>query len=437
MARGDLIPPSLFWYMLFAVSSREAQYEGMKMTTFDIALSQSPIEVKGIRIGTGSAGIKTPGKKDLVIFEIAPGSSVAGVFTLNAFCAAPVQLAKRHIAATSPRYFLINTGNANAGTGQQGMQDAQRCCDVLAEKLGCDSQDILPFSTGVIGEPLPTDKIVAGMQSAIDTLSPQGWDEASYGIMTTDTKPKICSAQVAIDGQQITVTGISKGAGMIMPNMATMLAYIATDAAVDQTLLQQCLSKTVNESFNRVTVDGDTSTNDACMLVATGKSELPLISNTADLRYAALEEAIRQVAIYLAQAIVRDGEGATKFITVQVEQGRDQAECYQVALTVANSPLVKTAFFAGDPNWGRILAAVGRAGIEGLDVEQVSVYLDEVCIVEAGGRAESYSEELGQKVMDRDDITVRILLSRGVAQDQVWTCDFSYDYVKINAEYRT
>ena len=422
--------------MPFGMPTAKPSNKGIKMTTFDIALSPSPLEIKGIRIGAGSAGIKAPGKKDLVIFEIVPGSSVAGVFTLNAFCAAPVQLAKRHIVATSPRYLLINTGNANAGTGQQGMKDAQRCCDVLAEKLDCASQEVLPFSTGVIGEPLPTDKIVAGMQSAIDALSPQGWDAASYGIMTTDTKPKVCSAQVIIDGQQITVTGISKGAGMIMPNMATMLAYIATDAAVDQALLQQCLAKVVDESFNRVTVDGDTSTNDACMLIATGERG-SVISDIDDPRYAPLEEAIRQVAVYLAQAIVRDGEGATKFITVRVEQGRDKAECHQVALTVANSPLVKTAFFAGDPNWGRILAAVGRAGVEGLDVEQISVYLGEVCIVEAGGRAERYSEDQGKKVMVRDDIAVRIVLNRGSAQDQMWTCDFSYDYVKINAEYRT
>ena len=403
----------------------------------DIKVSESVLAVDGVRLGTGSAGIKAPGKRDLVVIEIAPGSTVAGVFTRNAFCAAPVQLAKQNMASACPRYLLINTGNANAGTGAQGMKDAQRCCEALASELECRADEVLPFSTGVIGELLPTEKIVAGLQSACTALSPDGWAEASYGIMTTDTRPKIFSAQANIGGHQITVTGISKGAGMIMPNMATMLAYIATDAAIDTSLLQQCLSEVVEDSFNRVTVDGDTSTNDACMLIATAKCGMPVVRDSSDPRYPLLKALISQAAVALAQAIVRDGEGATKFITLQVEGGQDKKECHQIATTVANSPLVKTAFFAGDPNWGRILAAVGRAGVAGLDVDKISVYLDEVCIVESGGRAISYQEEAGQRVMTRDDITVRIVLGRGEAQDQVWTCDFSYDYVKINAEYRT
>ena len=407
------------------------------MSLADITISDSPLAVDGVRLGTGSAGIKKPGNRDLVVIEIAPGSSVAGVYTQNAFCAAPVQLCKQHMMKAAPRYMLINTGNANAGTGEQGMQDAQQCCEALAAKLKCEVEEVLPFSTGVIGELLPTEKIVSGLQSAIDALSPEGWGEASYGIMTTDTQPKVFSAKAEIDGHWVTVTGVAKGAGMIMPNMATMLAYIATDAAVEERLLQQCLSEVVEESFNRVTVDGDTSTNDACMLIATAKNGMSVLRDEDDERYIVLKTMINKVAVALAQAIVRDGEGATKFITIQVEQGRDRQECHQIALTVANSPLVKTAFFAGDPNWGRILAAVGRAGVADLDVAKVSVYLGDVCIVESGGRAASYTEEAGQKVMSGDAITVRILLDRGDAQDQVWTCDFSYDYVKINAEYRT
>lgn len=399
--------------------------------------SATLLPVEGVRLGTGSAGIKKPGKRDLVVIEIASGSSTAAVFTRNAFCAAPVQIAKAHLAHIAPRYLLINTGNANAGTGEQGLRDAYVCCDALAEKLACRREEILPFSTGVIGELLPTGKIIAGLPSALEALDVNGWDAASYGIMTTDTKPKAFSAQGEIDGSVVTVTGISKGAGMIMPNMATMLAYIATDAAVDQALLQRCLSEIADESFNRVTVDGDTSTNDACILIATGKSGMAKINDDTDSRFAALRALIAKVAVALAQAIVRDGEGATKFMTIAVEGGRDKAECHQIANTVANSPLVKTAFFACDPNWGRILAAVGRAGVADLDVGKIAVYLDDVCIVENGGRAASYREELGQAVMKRGDITVTIKLQRGEASDCVWTCDFSYDYVKINAEYRT
>jgi len=407
------------------------------MTDVELVFAEELLAVDGVRLGTGSAGIKVPGRRDLVIVEIETGGHVAAVFTRNAFCAAPVQLAKQYMAEASPRYFLINTGNANAGTGEQGLLDARRCCEALSAKLGCHVNEVLPFSTGVIGEMLPTDTIIAGLQSAVDALSSEGWDDASYGIMTTDTRPKALSLQSDVGGDRVAVTGISKGAGMIMPNMATMLAYIATDAAIAPALLQQCLSEVAEESFNRVTVDGDTSTNDACMLVATAKNGMAPILGVDDERYLALKAMIAKVAVGLAQAIVRDGEGATKFIAVEVEGGRTKQECYQVAMTVANSPLVKTAFFAEDPNWGRILAAVGRAGVVDLDVGGVSVYLDEVCIVEKGGRALSYREEMGQSVMSRSDVAVRINLNRGHAQDQVWTCDFSYDYVKINAEYRT
>lgn len=403
----------------------------------DISFSQQLHPVDGFRLGTACAGIKKADRRDLVVMEIAEGSQVAGVFTRNAFCAAPVQVAKEYIGKAAPRYFLINTGNANAGTGEQGLRDAYLCCESLADKLGCSVEEVLPFSTGVIGEPLPTDAIVNGLQSAIDALSPDGWDDASFGIMTTDTRPKALSVQSEVDGKLITVTGISKGAGMIMPNMATMLAYIATDASIDRALLQQCLSEVTEESFNRVTVDGDTSTNDACMLVATGKSGMSPVVDQGDERYGVLRAMIAKVAVGLAQAIVRDGEGATKFISIEVEGGRDKQECHQIALTVANSPLVKTAFFAGDPNWGRILAAIGRAGVADLDVGKISIHLDNVCIVDAGGRASSYREELGQEVMSQDDITIRIQLNRGDSADCVWTCDFSYDYVKINAEYRT
>lgn len=389
--------------------------------------------VAGFRLGTGSAGIKKPGKKDLVIMAFEPSSSVAACFTQNAFCAAPVILAKRHLGADSPRYLVTNTGNANAGTGDQGLANAQRVCEALADLVGCEPQQILPYSTGVIGEPLPVDKIVSGLPTALENLSEDGWSDAGAGIMTTDTRPKGASLQVDMDGRRVTLTGISKGAGMIKPNMATMLGYVATDAQIEQSMLQQMLSRAVERSFNRITVDGDTSTNDAVTAVATGKSGVAITEANQSRFYDAFETLL----IELAQAIVRDGEGATKFITVAVTGGADNSECLKVAYAVAESPLVKTALFASDPNWGRILAAIGRAGLENLDVAQVTVRLGDVLIAERGCRAASYTEEAGQAVMSQEEILIAIDLARGQCAETVWTTDFSHDYVTINAEYRT
>ncbi len=392
--------------------------------------------VPGIRLGTARAGIKKPDRRDLVIIEIAKGARSAAVFTRNAFCAAPVVVARNHLASTSPRYLLINTGNANAGTGELGLRDAQRCCEAMAELAGCMGPEVLPFSTGVIGEPLPVQRIVAGLPAAYTSLSVTGWDDAAHGIMTTDTVAKGSSRQVQINGHTVTVSGIAKGSGMIRPDMATMLAFVATDAACDAQVLQQCLNDAVEKSFNRITVDGDTSTNDACVLIATGHADAP-ITNITSTAYKIFCAAVTEVCTELAQAVVRDGEGATKLITIDVQGGSSDEECAQVAYAVAHSPLVKTAFFASDPNWGRILAAVGRAGVVNLDVSRIDIYLDDVCIVQQGGRASTYNEELGQHVMKHDEITVRILLGRGNHHTQVWTCDFSYDYVRINAEYRS
>lgn len=392
--------------------------------------------VPGIRLGTACAGIKKPDRRDLVVMEIAMGAHSAAVFTRNAFCAAPVVVARNHLTSISPRYLLINTGNANAGTGESGLRDAQRCCEAMAQLAGCGAAEVLPFSTGVIGEPLPVQRIIARLPAAYVNLSAMGWDEAAHGIMTTDTVAKGSSRQVQINGHTVTVTGMAKGSGMIRPDMATMLAFVATDAACDAQVLQQCLNDAVEKSFNRITVDGDTSTNDACVLVATGYADAP-VNSVASTAYKVLCDAVTEVCTELAQAVVRDGEGATKLITIDVRGGASDAECAQVAYAVANSPLVKTAFYASDPNWGRILAAVGRAGVVHLDVEKIVIYLDDVCIVRNGGRAFTYSEELGQQVMKRNEINVRILLARGDHQTQVWTCDFSYDYVRINAEYRS
>ena len=390
--------------------------------------------VAGFRLGTTAAGIKTPGQPDLVVMELASGSTCAAVFTQNAFCAAPVVVAREHLLQTQPCCLLINTGNANAGTGEPGIRDARSCCEAMARQAGCTAQAVLPFSTGVIGEPLPLRQILSGIPEAHAQLNEQGWAAAATGILTTDTVPKGASKQIEIDGQSITITGIAKGAGMIRPDMATMLAFIATDATLEQAALQHCLSAAVGKSFNRITVDGDTSTNDACVLVATGKG-IALDPGTPG--YALFTEAVTDICVQLAQAIVRDGEGATRFVTVAVERGASADECLQVAYTIAHSPLVKTALFAGDPNWGRILAAVGRAGLDDLDLAQIEIYLDEVCIVRAGGRADDYTETAGQQVMDREEITIRVVLNRGVCNESVWTCDLSYDYVKINAEYRT
>lgn len=389
--------------------------------------------VVGVRLGTVAAGIRRPGRRDLVVMELDPASAVAAVFTRNAFQAAPVQVARAHLARGAPRYLLVNTGNANAGTGDEGLRDARACCAALAELGGCTPEQVLPFSTGVIGEPLPVAPLTAALPDALAALAADGWWSAAEGIMTTDTVPKAASRQVEIDGFECTVTGIAKGAGMIRPDMATMLAFVATDAAVDGGWLQDCLERAVAESFHCITVDGDTSTNDACVLIATGRGA-PAAGAAARRR---LEGAVREVCVALARALVRDGEGATKFITVEVGGGTDAAECRCVADAIAHSPLVKTAFFASDPNWGRILAAVGRAGVPALDIGRVEIHLDEVCIVRAGARAGGYREEDGRAVMARDAITVRVNLGRGEAHARVWTCDLSYDYVRINAEYRT
>ncbi len=397
------------------------------------------LPVAGIRLATVSAGIKTPGRKDLVLIEGIEGTRCAAVFTRNAFCAAPVTVARDHLSAcdNAPRYLLVNTGNANAGTGSAGIADAITCAEAVAESGSCPVEKVLPFSTGVIGEPLPVDCIVAALPLAQASLKEDGWAEAAEGILTTDTRPKGCSASFSCDGEDFVVTGIAKGAGMIRPDMATMLAYLATDAQVSDALLQQLLSEVVDLSFNRITVDGDTSTNDACVLLATGQAGNAELVSTDEPLYHHLRDALEKVCIDLAQGLVRDGEGASKFVSVEVAGGHDEQECLDVAFTVAHSPLVKTALFASDPNWGRLLAAIGRAGLQGLDVTQVSVFLNGVLIAEGGCRAASYTEEQGVAAMAPEDIVVRIELQRGEASATVWTTDFSYDYVRINAEYRT
>ncbi|MBF8723653.1 bifunctional glutamate N-acetyltransferase/amino-acid acetyltransferase ArgJ [Pseudomonas guariconensis] len=392
--------------------------------------------VPGFELGIASAGIKRPGRKDVVVMRCAEGSSVAGVFTLNAFCAAPVILSKQRVQGTV-RYLLTNTGNANAGTGAPGLAAAERTCAKLAELAGVDASAVLPFSTGVIGEPLPVEKIEGALQAALDDLSENNWAQAATGIMTTDTLPKGASRQFQHDGVIVTVTGISKGAGMIRPNMATMLGYIATDAKVAPAVLKDLLLDGANKSFNRITIDGDTSTNDCCMLIATGKANLPEVTEARGALFEALKKAVFEVCMEVAQAIVRDGEGATKFVTVQVNGGGNHQECLDVGYAVAHSPLIKTALFASDPNWGRILAAVGRAGVPALDVSLIDVYLDDVCIASKGGRSPSYTEEQGSKVMAQEEITIRIELGRGQCSETIWTTDLSHEYVKINAEYRT
>jgi glutamate N-acetyltransferase / amino-acid N-acetyltransferase len=392
--------------------------------------------VPGFELGIASAGIKRPGRKDVVVMRCAEGSSVAGVFTLNAFCAAPVILAKKRVQG-AVRYLLTNTGNANAGTGEPGLQNAQRTCTALAQLTGVDDSAVLPFSTGVIGEPLPVEKIEGALQAALDDLAEDHWAEAATGIMTTDTLPKGASRQFQHDGVTVTVTGISKGAGMIRPNMATMLGYIATDAKVARSVLQDLVRDAANKSFNRITIDGDTSTNDCCMLIATGQAALPEIAEASGELFAKLKQAVFEVFMQVAQAIVRDGEGATKFVTVQVNGGGTHQECLDVAYAVAHSPLIKTALFASDPNWGRILAAVGYAGVAQLDVSKIDVFLSEVCIASRGCRAASYTEEQGAAVMAKEEITIRIELGRGACSETIWTTDLSHEYVKINAEYRT
>ena len=397
----------------------------------------SLLPVAGVRLGIASAGIKKPGKRDLTLIELAPGTQVAGVFTQNRFCAAPVTLCKQHLAHDTIRALVINTGNANAGTGEEGLSRARQTCEAVAQLMGCAAENVLPFSTGVILEPLPADKILTALPAAQADLASAHWSEAAHAIMTTDIVAKGASRQAQVGGKTITVTGIAKGSGMIHPNMATMLGYVATDAAIAPSLMQQLVKDVADVSFNCVTVDGDTSTNDSFILIATGQAGNATIADPAGADYAALKAAVSAVSIELAQAMARDGEGATKFITVQIEGGRDHAECKQIAYAIARSPLIKTAFFASDPNLGRILAAIGYAGIGDLDVNTLQVYLGDVLVAEKGGRAASYTEAQGAAVMKEADITVRVALNRGDVSATVWTCDFSYDYVKINAEYRT
>ena len=393
------------------------------------------LPIPGFKIGISSAGIKRPGRRDIVVMELAEGSSVAGVFTLNAFCAAPVTLSKQHLSQGPVRYLLTNTGNANAGTGEQGMKDAIQCCHELASRVNVSAGQIMPFSTGVIGEPLPVQKITSALDAAIADLKEDNWLEAASGIMTTDTRAKGACEQIMIGDTLVTITGISKGAGMIKPNMATMLGYVATDAQIEPALLQQWLSSAADKSFNRISIDGDTSTNDSCVLVATGLSgaEISAASEEAELFVAALN----RIMLQLAQLIVRDGEGATKFVEVRVSNASSVQEALDVAYTIAHSPLTKTALFASDPNWGRILACVGRAGVQNLDLNALTIHLDQVCIVEKGGRALSYTEEQGQAVMNKEEILIHVDLNRGDITESVWTTDLSKEYVAINADYRS
>ncbi|MBI0408316.1 MAG: bifunctional glutamate N-acetyltransferase/amino-acid acetyltransferase ArgJ [Nitrosomonadaceae bacterium] len=402
-------------------------------------LSEELLPIRGLSLGIAAAGIKKTNCNDLLLMVLDEGSRVAGLFTQNRFCAAPVIVAKEHLSGlnSSVRALVINTGNANAGTGQQGVDSARSTCSAVAGLLGYDADQVLPFSTGVIMEQLPLKKVIAGLPTAISNLKSDNWFDAAGSIMTTDIVPKAVSRQIRIKGSMVTITGIAKGSGMIRPNMATMLGYVATDASISQALLQQILRHSADLSFNRITVDGDTSTNDAFILIATGRAGHDEIVDLNSEDFRSLQDAVTEVSVHLAQAIVRDGEGATKFITVQVDGGVDQDECAKVAYAIAHSPLVKTAFFASDPNLGRILAAIGYAGINDLDVNQIKLYLDEVLVAENGGRAGSYLEADGQRVMNQDEITVRVVLNRGDSSVTVWTCDFSYDYVKINASYRS
>lgn len=391
--------------------------------------------VSGIKLGTSNAGIKQTERDDILVIEMAETATCAGVFTQNAFCAAPVHIAKDHLLH-SPRWLLINSGNANAGTGGQGMKDADTCCLSLASILKASNQQVLPFSTGVIGENLPVEKIEIALPEAISSLSEDHWNKAANAIMTTDTFAKGASTVIEIEGQTVTITGISKGAGMIQPNMATMLGFVATDAKISQVLLQKCISEAAEQSFNRITVDGDTSTNDSCILMASGRSSVLEITENSE-NYKIFSKAVTSVCKRLAELIIRDGEGATKLIRISVEGASNNEEALRVGKTIAHSPLVKTAFFASDPNWGRILSAVGRSEIEQMDLEKIEIYLDDVCIVKKGSRSSDYTEKQGQQVMNKEEILVRIILGRGDVREEVLTCDLSYDYVRINAEYRT
>ena len=391
------------------------------------------LPVSGVRLATAAAGIRYKNRKDVCLIELAQGGTAAGVFTKNKFCAAPVHVAKENLAKDPVRYLIINSGNANAGTGDEGMRAARETCRTVAALAGCPMSQVLPFSTGVIGQDLPILPFQQAMPSLMSELSEDGWEDAARTIMTTDTRPKYCSKQIELDGETITITGIAKGSGMIHPNMATMLGYVATDAKIDQKRLQSMLAKGVDPSFNSITVDGDTSTNDACVLLASGASGVEI----TDTHHEVFQSALNEVLFYLAREIVRDGEGATKLVEIAVEGAKDDAEAKAVAFTVAHSPLCKTAWFASDPNWGRVLAAVGRAPIDHLDIDALKIYLDDVLLVSDGGRAASYTEEQGQSVLNKDAFEIRVIMNEGKGTARVLTCDFSYDYVKINAEYRS
>ena len=401
--------------------------------------AQDLLAIPGVTIGVTEAGVRKAGRKDLTVVLLESGCSVGAVFTQNRYCAAPVQVCRTHLAPTAPdiRALVINTGNANAGTGAPGLQAANQTCAAMAQQLGVLPEQILPFSTGVIMEELPVEKIIAALPQAISNAAATNWACAAEGIMTTDTVPKACSAQTSLEGAAVHITGIAKGAGMIHPNMATMLGFVATDAKISQPAMAQLAREVADASFNRITIDGDTSTNDSFVIMATNKAAHAEITDLASPAGQTLKTAMLQVAQRLAQAIVRDGEGATKFITVQVDGGKTPEECRQVAYAIAHSPLVKTAFYASDPNLGRILAAVGYAGISDLDQEKIELFLDDVHVVTRGGRNPAYREEQGQRVMKQSEITVRVDLGRGTASDTVWTCDFSHDYVSINADYRS
>jgi len=393
--------------------------------------------IRGLRVAAVPAGIRYRDRDDLVLIELSAGSRCAATFTRNAFCAAPVTIARKHLAATSPRWLLVNAGNANAGTGSRGLSDALACCAAVAEHAGCAPEQVLPFSTGVIGEYLPIERMTAALPPALAQLDEAGWDRAANAIMTTDTRPKRVTRQVMLGEQRATITGIAKGAGMIRPDMATMLAFIATDACIAPVSLQRCLQTAVDRSFNTISIDGDTSTNDACVLAAAGTLGNRALGDDTAVAFAAFQDALDAVCIDLATAIVRDGEGATKLVSIEVGEARDANEARRVADTIGHSPLVKTALFASDPNWGRILAAVGRAGIDGLAIEHVRISLDDVLIVSDGGRDPGYSEADGRSVMAKDAFSIRVQLGRGDAAARLLTCDLSYDYVRINAEYRT
>ena len=402
---------------------------------------KSLLPVPGVELGIAEAGVRKANRRDLLLIRLAEGARVAGVFTQNRFCAAPVVVAKQHLSTLDPgrciRALVVNTGVANAGTGADGLARARQTCSDAGSLLGCTAAQVLPFSTGVIMEPLPVGRIVAALPRCIAALRADAWADAAAAIMTTDTVPKAVSRRFTIGDASVTITGISKGAGMIHPGMATMLGFIATDARVAAPLLKSAVVHAAERSFNAITVDGDTSTNDSFMLIASGQAAMAEITDARSAQYRAFRDAVTAVATELAQAIVRDGEGATKFITIRVEAGRDEAECRKVAFAIAHSPLIKTAFFASDPNLGRILAAIGYAGIDDLEVDGIELYLDDVLVAERGGRSPAYEEAQGQRVMKQAEITVRVVLNRGRAATTVWTCDLSHDYVSINADYRS